>query len=156
MSVRVLTAAGLLFGLMAVGLVLAQETPREGRSEEIRERGRTGDLYFRVSRLENQVERLGKELAALKADNTKTGEAGTSNEQSTTASEVKIFTLKNAEAADMMNVIQSLFTADRRDHGNIRVAGDNRTNSVIVISDPEHLRTIEAILMRLDEMPNME
>lgn len=156
MSARVLTAAGLLFGLLTVGLVLAQEAPREDRAEEARDRGRTGDLYFRMSVLENQVERLDKEFAALKAGDEREGQAGTSNEHSTTAPEVKIFTLKNAEAADMLNVIQSLFVASREDQLSVRVAGDNRTNSVIVISDPERLHTIEAVLMRLDESMDEE
>lgn len=66
---------------------------------------------------------------------------GTSTDQ-----QIKVFQLKNAEAAQTAVMVNQLFK-------DIGVEADKRTNSLIVAGTPEDLDIIEAILLRLDQTP---
>src|SRR5262245_14179566 len=57
-------------------------------------------------------------------------------------SEIKVFALVNANAVDMLSVLQHLIDG--------RIAVDQRTNSVIVQGTPETLKIAEALITRLD------
>jgi hypothetical protein len=65
--------------------------------------------------------------------------------------DLKIYTLQALPAKDAALSIETLFGAK-----SIRVAVDNRTNSLIVYGDREALPTIEALLQRLDETASSE
>ncbi len=60
--------------------------------------------------------------------------------------QIKVFRLKNAEAAQPAAMINQLFKE-------IRVSADKRSNSLIVFGTPEDLEIVEAILLRLDQTP---
>jgi beta-lactamase regulating signal transducer with metallopeptidase domain len=64
---------------------------------------------------------------------------------SNTASGIKVFSLQNADADSMAQILKSLFREG------LPVAADRRTNSVIVIGMPEPLMMIEAIVTQLDK-----
>jgi type II secretory pathway component GspD/PulD (secretin) len=63
--------------------------------------------------------------------------------------ELRVFRLKNAAAADMERLLSKLFPGGRAG-GGLRLASDERTNSVLVYGPPTQLDEIEAILTRLD------
>jgi hypothetical protein len=64
--------------------------------------------------------------------------------------ELRVFRLKNATAADMERLLAKLFPGGGRAGGGLRLASDERTNSVLVYGPPTQLDEIEAILTRLD------
>lgn len=83
-----------------------------------------------------------------------------------TVAELKVFTLKNADAESMVTLLQSTFSADNQqtDLG-IQIAGvndansnliplkfsvDRRTNSVVAQGGADALQIVEAILLKLD------
>lgn len=88
-----------------------------------------------------------------------------------TVSEIKVFTLENADAAQMVQQLNALFNnqtqgANQRQQLGIAIANaddassslvplkfsvDARTNSVIAVGSADALRVVEAILLRLDE-----
>lgn len=89
-----------------------------------------------------------------------------------TVSEIKVFTLANADAELMVEQLNALFNNGTQGQGNrqqgagIALAGaddassslvplkfsiDKRTNSIIAAGAPDALRVVEAILLRLDE-----
>ena len=88
---------------------------------------------------------------------------------STAVAEIKVFQLKNADAADAVTLLTSLFTetanaqqgavgiqlAGATDAGSnlvpLKFSTDGRTNSVIAIGGGDALRIVEAILFRLDD-----
>ena len=89
-----------------------------------------------------------------------------------TVSEIKVFTLENADAAQMVQQLNSLFN-NQAQGGNqprqqlgiaianaddassslvpLKFSVDARTNSVIAVGSADALRVVEAILLRLDE-----
>lgn len=89
-----------------------------------------------------------------------------------TVSEIKIFTLENADASLMVQQLNALFN-NQQQGGNqqrqlpgialanaddsssslvpMKFSVDTRTNSVIATGSPDSLRVVEAILLRLDE-----
>ncbi len=69
-------------------------------------------------------------------------------EDDANADSVKIFSLTNANAEDARRIIESLFGFPT-----VKVATDGRSNSIIVSSDKVSQSEIEAILMRLDDLP---
>jgi hypothetical protein len=60
--------------------------------------------------------------------------------------EVKVFTLNKSPAAEAARTIESLFGAQT-----LRVATDDRTNSLIVLGAPNSLTAVEALLGRMDQ-----
>jgi hypothetical protein len=60
--------------------------------------------------------------------------------------EVKVFTLNKSAAAEAARTIESLFGAQT-----LRVATDDRTNSLIVLGAPDSLTAVEALLGRMDQ-----
>jgi hypothetical protein len=60
--------------------------------------------------------------------------------------EVKVFTLNKSPAAEAARTIESLFGAQT-----LRVATDDRTNSLIVLGAPNSLMAVEALLGRMDQ-----
>jgi general secretion pathway protein D len=91
-----------------------------------------------------------------------------------TVSEIKVFTLANADAEQMVQQLNSLFNNQQQGGGNnqqrqnlgialegaadsssslvpLKFSVDKRTNSVIAVGAAEALRVVEAILLRLDE-----
>ncbi len=72
------------------------------------------------------------------------------------ASELRVFRLKNAAAADMEQVLAKLFTTGGRFGTTLRIASDPRTNSVLASGPREQLVEIEALLSRLDRMEGGE
>lgn len=88
---------------------------------------------------------------------------------SAAVAEIKVFTLKNADATDAVTLLETLF-AEETDTQNggvgVQLAGatdagsnlvplkfstDGRTNSVVAIGGADALRIVEAILLRLDD-----
>ncbi len=91
----------------------------------------------------------------------------------TTVSEIKVFTLENADASLMVQQLNSLFNNQQQGAGNqqrqtpgialanaddsssslvpLKFSVDSRTNSVIAVGSADALRVVEAILLRLDE-----
>jgi hypothetical protein len=60
--------------------------------------------------------------------------------------QIKIFQLQKASARDAANTVESLFGTHT-----MRVAIDDRTNSLLVFGKQEVIESLEALLMRLDE-----
>jgi type II secretory pathway component GspD/PulD (secretin) len=60
--------------------------------------------------------------------------------------ELRIFNLANAKARDAGQLMERMF-GDK----DVRIGVDEATNTVIVSGNTEQLRTIEALLQRLDE-----
>jgi general secretion pathway protein D len=89
------------------------------------------------------------------------------DQPTTTVAEIKVFTLENADAASMIDLLTTLFTQeDTAAQPGVNVVGaedassgliplrfsvDVRTNSIIAIGGGDALRVVEAILLRLDE-----
>jgi hypothetical protein len=65
--------------------------------------------------------------------------------------DLKIYTLQSLPAKDAALSVETLFGAK-----SMRVAVDDRTNSLIVFGDREALPTIDALLQRLDETASSE
>lgn len=63
-----------------------------------------------------------------------------------TTNQVKVFTLKYAQATDVAEVLKNLY-----DKGPAKIAADARTNSVVVTGPVAQLEEIEALLQKLDE-----
>jgi type II secretory pathway component GspD/PulD (secretin) len=61
---------------------------------------------------------------------------------------VKIFSLRTTRAHEAAEFLHSLFG-----EGPMKVAADERTNSVLVSGDDKEVQKVEAILLRLDETP---
>jgi len=70
--------------------------------------------------------------------------------------EIKIFSLRNAQAATASKIIAQIYDSHNPfpEADVPRIAVDERTNSLIAIGDRESLETVEAILIRLDEKPS--
>jgi hypothetical protein len=64
--------------------------------------------------------------------------------------EIKVFALRNARAVQAAEIVDSLLGA-----GVVRVAVDERTNSLIVAGNGDSLKVIEALLMRIDEQAQL-
>ncbi len=80
--------------------------------------------------------------------------------------EIKVFTLRNADAEQSVELLQTLFeNQNQEDQLGIQIAGaedagsslvpltfsaDIRTNTVLAVGSPESLSVVEAILLRLD------
>lgn len=91
---------------------------------------------------------------------------GRLDEPSSTVAEIKVFTLKNSDATNVVELLEALFSSDdEQDQFGIQLAGaedassglvplrfsvDVRTNSVVGIGGAEALRVVEAIVLRLD------
>ncbi len=91
------------------------------------------------------------------------------DQPSTAVAEIKVFQLKNADAADAVTLLTTLFaeTANAQqgtvgvqlagvsDSGSnlvpLKFSTDGRTNSVIAIGGGDALRIVEAVLLRLDD-----
>jgi multidrug efflux pump subunit AcrA (membrane-fusion protein) len=65
------------------------------------------------------------------------------------ATQIKVFSLSNSSAEQLMDVIDTIFGEER-----FRIAADKRTNSVIVKARPDVLSAVEAVMLRLDESSN--
>jgi type II secretory pathway component GspD/PulD (secretin) len=65
-------------------------------------------------------------------------------------SDFRVFRLKNAAAADMERILAKLFPTGGRAGAGLRIASDDRTNSVLVSGPREQLDEVEALLNRLD------
>ena len=63
--------------------------------------------------------------------------------------DVKIYTLKNADAEKMVTTLQGLLQG--KDGQQFRIVADPRTNSVLVSGRADQQEIIEAIIVRLDE-----
>ena len=68
--------------------------------------------------------------------------------QKSDATQIKVLSLSNAPAEDLLVVIDTIFGEER-----FRLAADKRTNTVIVKGRPDVLAAVEAVLLRLDETP---
>jgi hypothetical protein len=64
------------------------------------------------------------------------------------APEIKLYRLKNARAADMERMLAKMFPGGGR--AGLRIASDERTNSILASGTPTQLDEIEAVLNRLD------
>jgi hypothetical protein len=64
--------------------------------------------------------------------------------------EIKVFALRNARAVQAAEIVDSLLGA-----GVVRVAIDERTNSLIVAGNGDSLKVIEALLLRIDEQAEL-
>ena len=91
------------------------------------------------------------------------------DQPSSALADIKIFQLKNADAADAVTLLETLFTEDANTQNGaigVQLAGatdagsnlvpmkfstDGRTNSVIAIGGADALRIVEAVLLRLDD-----
>jgi hypothetical protein len=60
--------------------------------------------------------------------------------------QVQIFTLRNAEAAEMVRTLHDLFNDERR----LRMSLHRSTNSIVVMASAEDLELIGAIIGKLD------
>ncbi len=89
------------------------------------------------------------------------------DQPTSTVAEIKVFSLENADAASMLELLTTLFEQDpNAQNQGVQIAGaedassgliplrfsvDVRTNSIIAIGGGDALRVVEAILLRLDE-----
>jgi type II secretion system protein D len=92
------------------------------------------------------------------------------DQPSSAVAEIKVFTLTNADAADAVELLETLFEeettgqntsaigvqlAGATDAGSnlvpIKFSTDGRTNSVVAIGGADALRIVEAVLLRLDD-----
>lgn len=140
MTLRSIAPFGLAAGLLSFGLLLAQQPAAAGKAEQ---RGERRALAGRVAELEKQVADLNAQVAKLRA-------RPATPAPIPAASDIKIFTLENASAQQAAPILTSLF-GSRRSDDSLRIAVDDRTNSVVAAGPQEQLATIEAVLMRLDE-----
>ena len=91
------------------------------------------------------------------------------DQPSSALADIKIFQLKNADAADAVTLLETLFAEDANAQNGaigVQLAGatdagsnlvpmkfstDGRTNSVVAIGGADALRIVEAVLLRLDD-----
>jgi type II secretory pathway component GspD/PulD (secretin) len=85
-------------------------------------------------------------LTAHAEQTTRTGESRSASTRSDY--EIKIFALKNASAASAAEIVGNIFEGRP-----VKVAIDERTNSLILQGRRREFETIEAILLRLDDVP---
>jgi multidrug resistance efflux pump len=130
---RRITSLVLATILVSVSLPAAEREERHPKED--RARGRLAELEQRVAVLE-------RELASLRADSSRPGGGSA---VATVATEVKIFALRNADAAETAKLLTQLFGEE------VRVVADARTNSVIAVGPGDDLLTVEALIARLDE-----
>jgi len=107
------------------------------------------DLNRQAQLYAKQAEEFSKQLQArdqqLKALAGQMGEMNRLQNLPPIEGDVKIFRLAHVPAPDAAKQILSLIGAQA-----VRVAIDDRTNSLIVFGKPEHVKPVEAILMQLD------
>lgn len=91
------------------------------------------------------------------------------DQPSSAVAEIKVFTLRNADAADAVELLETLFVEETNNQNGaigVQLAGasdpgsnlvplkfstDGRTNSVVAIGGGDALRIVEAVLLRLDD-----
>ncbi len=108
------------------------------------------DLERRLAVLEKQLGALLNEVKGLRTD--MQAAAAQAATPAPPKMELKIFALRNADAADMMRVLTELFQGrDGRTQMHMRITADPRTNSVLVHTRTDLLEAIEAVVARLEE-----
>jgi type II secretory pathway component GspD/PulD (secretin) len=90
-----------------------------------------------------------EQLETIKATIARMDEAGPVKPAPAAQPQIKIFSLKNADVNKMLTITQTIFTGDP----SLRISADARTNMLIVQGKPEQIAKMEAILLRLDEVP---
>jgi type II secretory pathway component GspD/PulD (secretin) len=142
MNARLACAA--VTSLILTGFAVAQpQKPESKGGGEQKHAVTPADVERRLAELENSVAAMLKEVRALR-DQTKSL-AGANPK----ADDVRIFSLKHADAASMAKMLKQLLQGP--DAKNLSIAVDERTNSVVVRGGGEHLEVIEAIISRLEE-----
>ncbi|HXG08724.1 MAG TPA: secretin N-terminal domain-containing protein [Gemmataceae bacterium] len=140
-----MTRRALLVALaFCLGVVLVQSALAQDRAiaQPPDRRPDRSPLELRVQELEREVARLKHEVVALKE------RAGQPDAPPAERAQIKVYTLKKADAIRMTRIIQELFDGGQR--ARLRVVADERTNSVIAVGHPNDLEVIEAIINRLD------
>jgi hypothetical protein len=140
---------------MARTLALAQEAQAERQSAqaEAAHAARAHEEYQRVQQLAAEREHQLAEMAQrLEEAMRQLTELEQSRElPPLDEAEIKVFALRNARAVQAAEIVDSLLGA-----GIVRVAIDERTNSLIVAGNGDSLKVIEALLMRIDEQAQLE
>jgi hypothetical protein len=96
-------------------------------------------LEKRLADLEKQLAGLMKEVQSIRKE----------LKAQTPKVEIKVFALKHAKAAHVARLLQELLGG--KTGKTIHIVFDQVTNSVIIQATPEHLRLVEAVVIRLDE-----
>ncbi len=122
-------------------LALAQE-PRRRPIQELPKPTDLTELLTRLERLESRLASLLKDLEAMRKEQ-KARPAPVA-----VKTQVRIFTLRQADAAEIIKTLQELLQGDER--GRVRIALHQSSNSVIVRAGEEDLEMIEAVVQRLD------
>lgn len=117
--------------LAVVGMLYADDSAETRRFVQ-----KGGDLQKQVAELTKRVEKLESQLknAAKPAEDTR---------------QVKIFPLLHGDAKSLASIVDQLFGG--RGYGELRIAFDARTNSIIATGQEANLMVIEAVLLKLDE-----
>src|SRR5262245_41308029 len=142
---RVRTVVLAVLGIVVlVGVVWSQDRrPRDPPTPETQRR--PDPAAERVAELEKQMQALTKEVKTLRDLLEKKAA-----ERPAEKKEVKIFTLKHADADELAKLLIKLFDDPKKP---LRIAADPNSNSVIVNTDSETGSVIEAVLERLDVQP---
>jgi hypothetical protein len=137
-----LTCLTLLLCLLRGQTATGHEIPREVARVQP-ERADLTRLERRLAELEKQLDLLMKEVEALREESKPLAA------EPAAPPEVRIFHLRNADAAETVETLQQLFQADEA--RKIRIAGHQSANSVVVRAGHNDLEMVEAIVIRLDE-----
>ena len=105
------------------------------------------NLERRIAELEDAIQKLSKELQVLRAQTTAPAVSLSPLGKTT----VCVYTLKRCKAADAAKALQELFPA--KDGLTIRIACHLESNTVLARGNREELMVIEAILSKLEDIP---
>jgi hypothetical protein len=96
--------------------------------------------------LKQQLANTQEELARTRISQTRLEQLQTQKLPPIENGEIKVFALRNAKAADAAATVSSLFGAQA-----IRVAVDDRSNTLIALGKAEVITPVEALLQRIDQ-----
>lgn len=100
------------------------------------------NLTSRLDRLEKQLSTILQEIKSLRKA------AAEKNEPAGKPLEVRIFSLRNADANKILPVLQPLLQMAK--DSRVRITADPRTNSLIMAAPQETMETFTALISRLD------
>jgi type II secretory pathway component GspD/PulD (secretin) len=123
---------------------------------------KTLDVQLHLLDMEKRIQSLTTELESLRKAIKPT--AALPPTKAAGKPPIRIFTLRNGDAAEVAATLSQLFQADvppggggfggpRREVKLLRIATHASTNSILVQGDDEELAAIEAVITKLDEQP---
>lgn len=149
--------------IQQVKSIVVELLTNDGEAEKLLRSGLLADIRVTADvRVNSLIVTAPEQSMPLLAELIRTLDRPSSN-----VAEIKVFALKNSDAAALAQLLENLFSPDgAQGELGIQVAGaedassglipmrfsvDTRTNSIIAVGGAEALRVVEAILLRLDD-----